>query len=52
MNNETLIKLLESRAAIYEKAATTNKEQGLEQAATTAKALEEEVKQILSYIKE
>ena len=52
MTNETLINLLERRAAIYEKAAKLNKEQGLEQAATTAQALVEEVKQILSYIKE
>ena len=52
MNNMNLIKLLESRVAIYEKAVKINKEQGLEQAATTAKALADEVKQILSYIKE
>ena len=52
MTNETLIKLLESRVVIYEKAANMNKEQGLEQAATTAQALADEVKQILSYMKE
>ena len=52
MNIETLIKVLESRAAFYEKAATMNKEQGLEQAATTTKVLADEVKQILSYLKE
>ena len=52
MNNETLINLLETRIAIYEKAAKVNKEQGLEQAATMLKALADEVKQILSYIKE
>ena len=52
MTNEALIKLLESRAAIYEKAAKMHKEQGLEQAATMAKALADDVKQIISYIKE
>ena len=52
MTNETLINLLESRIAIYEGAAKLNKEHGLEQAATTAIALANEVKQILSYIKE
>ena len=48
MTNETLIKLLESRAAIYEKAAKMNKEQGLEQAATTAKALADDLFRIKS----
>ena len=52
MTNETLIKLLESRIAIYEGAIKLNKEQGLEQAATTLQALVDEDKQILSYIKE
>ena len=49
---ETLIMILESRIAIYEDAAKVYKEQGLEQAATTVQALADEVKQILSYIKE
>lgn len=52
MPNETIIKLLESRIAIYERAVRVNKEQGLEQASITAQALVNEIKQILSYIKE
>lgn len=52
MTNENLIKLLESRVTFYENAAKINKEHGLEQAAITSKALADEVKQILSYIKE
>ena len=52
MTNETLIRILESRIAIYEQAVKLNKEQGLEQAATTMQALVNEVKQILSYVKE
>lgn len=52
MTNETLINLLETRIAIYENAAKGYKEQGLEQAAVTLKALAGEDKQILSYIKE
>ena len=52
MNNETLIRILEARISIYENGAKVNQEQGLEQAATTLKALADEVKQILSYIKE
>ena len=52
MNIEMLITILESRAMLYDNFAKMHEEQGLNMAAEITRARADEVKQILSYIKE
>lgn len=52
MKTELLISIIENRIATYERFTKQHEEHGLYNAAATTRALSEELKEILSYIKE